>query len=99
MRTELLSLWRRWRVAVFATCTVWLVIQNALLVAVFLMGGPRPALAAGGAVARAAVQAAAPFVILSLASVLGLALTAWLVVAPGRARELRSTWEGVRHEH
>lgn len=98
MRSELLSWWRRWRVAVFATCTVWLVIQNALLVAVLLLGGARPALAAGTAVARVALQAAAPFFIVSLASVLGLGLAAWLVHTPGVVRELRAAWEGVRHE-
>src|ERR1044072_6072432 len=41
--------WRRWREAMFATCTVWLVLQNVALLALVAWGHPASALAAGGA--------------------------------------------------
>lgn len=72
----------RWREAVFATCTVWLVLQNLVLLAFVAWGNPASALAAGAAVAKTAVTFGAPLLALTLAVALGLALAAWLVHVP-----------------
>jgi hypothetical protein len=66
----------------FATCTVWLVLQNLGLIALVALGHAGGALAAGTAVARAAVTAGAPLFLLAAAGALALALAAWLVHAP-----------------
>ncbi len=76
--------WRRWREAVFATCTVWLVLQNLLLLALVAWGKPATALAAGAELARAAFTASGQAVLLVLVAALGLALAAWLVHAPAK---------------
>jgi apolipoprotein N-acyltransferase len=75
--------WRRWREAVFATCTIWLVMQNIVLLTVFAWGGPGDALAAGADLARKAAVAGLPLMSILVAAVLGVALAAWLVQAPG----------------
>jgi hypothetical protein len=74
--------WRRWREAVFATCTVWLVLQNLVLFAIVAWGKPTSALAAGAALAHRAATMSGQVLVLALAAVLGLALAAWLVHAP-----------------
>ncbi|MEQ1834126.1 MAG: hypothetical protein ABL977_13820, partial [Candidatus Eisenbacteria bacterium] len=71
-----------WREAVFATCTVWLVLQNLVLLAFVVWGSPASALAASAAVAKTAVTLGAPLLALALAAMLGLALAAWLVHVP-----------------
>jgi len=75
--------WRRWRDGAFATCTVWLVLQNLGILALVAWGKPESALAAGVAVARTAVAFGGQLLVLLLAAMLGLALAAWLVHAPG----------------
>lgn len=85
--------WRRWREAIFATCTVWLVLQNVVLFTLVAWGKPENALAAGAALARTAVSVGGQAIVLVLAVVLGLALAAWLVHAPAseateKAREV-----------
>jgi hypothetical protein len=74
--------WQRWREAVFATCTVWLVLQNIALLAVVVWGNPASALAAGAAVAKTALTLGGQLGMLMLAVALGLALAAYLVHAP-----------------
>jgi apolipoprotein N-acyltransferase len=74
--------WRRWREAVFATCTVWLVLQNILLFTAFAWSRPDDALAAGAELARKAAVAGVPLLSILVAAVLGVALAAWLVQAP-----------------
>ena len=74
--------WRRWRDGAFAACTVWLVLQNAALLALVAWGRPENALAAGAAVARTVVAVSGQVLVLLLAVALGLALAAWLVHAP-----------------
>ncbi len=76
--------WRRWREAVFATCTVWLVLQNVVILALVAWGKPARALAAGAELARTAVSVSGQAVLLVLAAALGLALAAWLVHAPAK---------------
>lgn len=78
--------WRRWREAVFATCTVWLVLQNIILFTVFAWSDPNDALAAGADLARKAAVAGVPLMSILAAAVLGLALAAWLVQAPAAER-------------
>jgi hypothetical protein len=75
--------WRRWREAIFATCTVWLVLQNVVLFSIVAWSKPASALAAGAAFARSAMTATGPALVLLLAVALGVALAAWLVQAPG----------------
>ena len=75
--------WRRWRDAVFAACTVWLVLQNAAILTLVAWGRPESALAAGASIARTAVSISGQLLVLLLAVALGLALAAWLVHAPG----------------
>jgi hypothetical protein len=84
--------WRRWRDGAFAACTVWLVLQNAALLALVAWGKPESALAAGAAVARTAVAFSGRFAVLLLAVALGLALAAWLVHAPAPGE--RTSQEG-----
>lgn len=74
--------WRRWREAVFATCTVWLVLQNIALLALVAWGNPASALAAGAAVAKTALTLGGQLMMLSVAVGAGLALAACLVHAP-----------------
>lgn len=74
--------WRRWREAVFATCTVWLVLQNILLFTLFAWSRPEDAVAAGADLARKAAVAGVPLMSILVAAVLGVALAAWLVQAP-----------------
>jgi hypothetical protein len=76
------SAWRRWREAAFATCTVWLVLQNMALLALAAWGHPASALAAGTQIARTAITVGGQLFMLVLAVALGLALAAWLVHAP-----------------
>ena len=100
--------WRRWREAAFATCTVWLVLQNLALLSLAAWGHPASALAAGTALARTAIAMSGQLFILMLAAILGLALAAWLVHIPAesqpdRAREGSDSRRGpasreVRHE-
>lgn len=71
--------WRRMRVWVFVTCTVWLVLQNLALAALLLVGRPADALAAGIVVARTAYSLGTQLFVIPLAVALGLALAAWLV--------------------
>lgn len=78
--------WRRWREAVFATCTVWLVLQNIALLALVAWSNPASALAAGAAVARTALTLGGQLVMIVLAVGAGLALAAYLVHAPSRQR-------------
>ena len=78
--------WRRWREAVFATCTAWLVLQNIILFTLFAWDRPGDAIAAGADLARKAATAGLPLLPFAMAAVLALALAAWLVHAPsGRA--------------
>ncbi len=79
--------WRRWRDGAFAACTVWLVLQNAVVIALVASVGPENALAAGAAAARTAVAWSGHLLVVLLASILGLALAAWLVHAPFAAME------------
>ena len=74
--------WRRWRDAAFAACTVWLVLQNVVILALFAWGNPGSALAAGAELARKAVSLSGPLLLFVLAASLGLALAVWLVHAP-----------------
>jgi hypothetical protein len=81
-RDERRTGWRRWRDLVLATCTVWLVIQNVLLLTLALWANPSGALAAGAAVARTAFTLGGFLIVLGLAAIMALALAAWLVQAP-----------------
>ena len=74
--------WQRWREAAFATCTVWLVLQNMALLSLAAWGHPASALAAGTAFARTAITMSGQLFMLMLAALLGLALAAWLVHIP-----------------
>jgi hypothetical protein len=74
--------WRRWRDAGLAVCTAWLVVQNLALVTLVVWAGPRHALAAGAALAQTALEVGGQLVVLALATVMALALAAWLVHAP-----------------
>ena len=78
--------WRRWRDAAFATCTVWLVLQNMILLALLAWGRPGPAFAAGTAVARAALSWGGPLTALALAVAMGFGLGARLVHTPPAPR-------------
>jgi hypothetical protein len=75
--------WRRWREAVFATCTAWLVLQNVMLFSIVAWTKPENAVAAGREIARTAISMSGPAMMLLMVVVLGLALAAWLVHAPG----------------
>lgn len=86
------SPWRRWRDLAFATCTVWLVVQNVVLLALVVWGSPGSALAAGALIAKTAISVSGQLLVLALAVVLGLALAAWLVHVP--AEGLESTTRG-----
>ena len=48
--------WRRVRELTFATCTVWLVLQNVAVIALVAWGHPASALAAGTSIARTAIS-------------------------------------------
>jgi hypothetical protein len=74
--------WRRWRDVGLAVCTAWLVVQNLVLVALVVWAGPAHALAAGTALAQTALRVGGQLVVLGLATVMALALAAWLVHAP-----------------
>jgi len=74
--------WRRWREAMFATCTVWLVLQNVALLALVAWGHPASALAAGAAIAKTAISLSARLLLVVLTVALGFAFAAWLVHAP-----------------
>ena len=94
-----MSGWRRWRDVGLAVCTAWLVIQNLAVVTLVVWVGPRRALAAGTALAQTALEVGGHLVVLALATVMALALAAWLVHAPaprGRAgasgREVGDEW-------
>src|SRR5260221_14244074 len=78
--------WRRWREAAFATCTVWLVLQNVALLLLAAWGHPASALAAGTAFARTAITMSGQLFMLMLAAILGLALAAWLVHIPAETQ-------------
>src|SRR5258706_15404585 len=78
--------WRRWREAAFATCTVWLVLQNVALLLLAAWGHPASALAVGTAFARTALTMSGQLLVLLLAAILGLALAAWLVHAPAETQ-------------
>jgi hypothetical protein len=80
------SAWRRWREAAFATCTVWLVLQNVALLALATWGHPASALAAGTQLARTVITVGGQLCMLALAVALGFALVAWLVHAPAGTR-------------
>ncbi len=88
--------WRRWREAIFATCTVWLVLQNVVLFSIVAWSKPASALAAGAEFARSALTLTVPALMLLLAVLLGLALAAWLVQAP--AAEATERNDEVRHD-
>jgi hypothetical protein len=75
--------WRRWRDVVLAVCTAWLVVQNLALVTLVVWAGPAHALTAGAALAQTAIRVGGQLVVLALATVMALALAAWLVHAPG----------------
>jgi len=90
------SRWRRWREAAFATCTVWLVLQNMALLALAAWGRPASALAAGTQIARTAITVGGQLLMLVLAVALGLALAAWLVHAPAETQV--NGGQEVRHE-
>lgn len=75
--------WRRWRDVGFVVCTAWLVVQNLVLVLLVVWAGPAHALAAGAALAQTALRLGGQLVVLALATVMALALAAWLVHAPG----------------
>ena len=94
--------WRRWREAAFATCTVWLVLQNMVLLSLAAWGHPASALAAGTAFARTAITVSGQLCLLMLAAVLGLALAAWLVhipaEMPGNGTRGKDARREVRHE-
>ena len=75
--------WRRWRDVAFVVCTAWLVVQNLALLTLVVWAGPRGALAAGVALAQTAFHIGGQLVVLGLATVMALALAAWLVHAPG----------------
>lgn len=77
--------WGRWREAVFATCTAWLILQNVALLALVAWGHPGNALAAGAAVAKTAITQSGQLIMLMLAVALGLALAVCLVHAPSTA--------------
>src|SRR5262249_38123744 len=70
--------WRGWRVGVLAVCTAWLVVQNLALFALVVWAGPGHALATGAMLARAAFQIGGQLIVLGLATVMALALAAWL---------------------
>ena len=89
-REERRTGWRRWRDLVLATCTVWLVIQNVLLLTLALWANPSRALAAGAAIARTAFTMGGHLVVLVLAVIMALALAAWLVQAPAATRGTRA---------
>jgi hypothetical protein len=89
-RDERRTGWRRWRDLVLATCTVWLLIQNVLLLTLALWANPSRALAAGAAIARTAFTMGGHLVVLVLAVIMALALAAWLVQAPAAARGTRA---------
>jgi len=74
--------WRRWREAMFATCTVWLVLQNVVLLAVVAWGHPASALAAGAAIAKTAISLSARLLLVVMTVAMGFAFAAWLVHAP-----------------
>jgi hypothetical protein len=90
------SAWRRWREAAFATCTVWLVLQNVALLALATWGHPASALAAGTQLAQTVITVGGQLCMLALAAALGLALVAWLVHAPAGTQS--NSERGVRHE-
>jgi hypothetical protein len=90
------SPWRRLRETAFATCTVWLVLQNVALLALAGWGHPTSALAAGTAIARTAITVSGQLFVLVLAAALGLALAAWLVHAPAETQA--DDGREVRHE-
>ena len=75
--------WRRWRDVGLAVCTAWLVVQNLALVTLVVWAGPHRALAAGADLARTALEVGGQIIVLALATVMALALAAWLVHAPG----------------
>jgi hypothetical protein len=74
--------WRRWRNVGFVVCTAWLVVQNLVLVLLVVWAGPAHALAAGAALAQTALRLGGQLMVLALATVMALALAAWLVHAP-----------------
>jgi len=74
--------WRRWREVVFATCALWLVLQNLALFSLVAWAHPGQALAAGRGLVRAAMGMGAPLALLGVAALTGFALAAWLVHAP-----------------
>ena len=88
--------WRRWREAIFATCTVWLLLQNVVLFSIVAWSKPANALAAGVAMARSAMAVTLPALLLLLAVLLGLALAAWLVQAP--RTDVKQRIGEVRHD-
>jgi hypothetical protein len=77
--------WRRWREAAFATCTLWLLLQNLALFAILAWGHPTQALATGRGLVRAAMGLGPGLTILGAAGLTGFALAAWLVHAPRRS--------------
>jgi len=88
--------WRRWRDVVLAVCTAWLVLQNLTLVTLVVWAGPGRAIAAGTSLANAAFHLGGQLVVLALATVMALALAAWLVHAPAvdarGAQEVGDEW-------
>ena len=74
--------WRRWRDVGLAVCAAWLVVQNLVLVLLVVWAGPAHALAAGAALAQTAIRVGGQLMVLALATVMALALAAWLVHAP-----------------
>ena len=88
--------WRRWRVMVLAVCTAWLVLQNLTLVTLVVWAGPGRALAAGASLANAVFHLGGQLLVLALATVMALALAAWLVHAPAvdarGAQEVGDEW-------
>lgn len=88
--------WRRWREVIFATCTVWLVLQNVVLFSIVAWTRPASALAAGAAMAKGAMTVTVPALVLLLAVMFGLALAAWLVQSP--AAETTNRSDEVRHD-
>ncbi len=70
--------WRKVRDVAFAVCTLWLVIQNAMLLVYGLTRRPAPGWAAMVTLARDAVGVLAPLWMVACAAVLGWAFMTWL---------------------
>ena len=84
--------WRAVRDRAFAVCTVWLVVQNAALLAVNLSGRHPAALAAAGTLARATLATLLPLLAIGTALLLG-CLFAGVHARQARRDERARAWE------